>query len=301
MGFLGGPDFGGLGQGPIQQIGGAGGYDIIQFVLSLFGAILNWVKAVVLAIIGVLQAIAGLFVHIWNNFFKGLFRGLLDKLKKSQIWNDLKHGHILQFLHDLRALLDSLFLSYIKPILDLLQHVRQFLLILRVLHVQFAQKLDNLLAQIQGDIAKEFLLIRGAVNNVIDLANILQDPSLLLRKPTLIASLRRILPALSVVLTRRPLGYWFPSPRAHPSPGQAPVPIPSGPGTAPTFPLASSFLGEDDGLAAFPFPQLGFVSTASAVDDIDALDFFIDELYPAPQCADPVKCLIPLLRVSSNG
>lgn len=225
---------------------------------------------------GLFETAQKLFKHIWENVIKGVLLGIWAAIKRSQIWNDLRHGKILQFLTDLRKLLDKLFATYVRPILILLQRVRQFLLLLRLLHINIAVKLDAYIAQLEAQIAGAFLTIRGTLNNVVDLANILADPTLLLRKPTLLASLRRIVPALSVVLTRRPINYWFPSPRS--------------PYTG-VNPLASSVLGIDDGLAQFP--ALGFTSIPdnTTVDTLAPLEYFVDELYPAPSCDDPALCL----------
>ena len=104
MGFFGGPPIDPLEQDPFggfNPIGG--GFDVIGFVEAVLSAILELLAQLASLILAVLKSIGDFFAHLWNNFFKGLFRGLLDKLKKSGLWNDLKHGHILKFLHDLRV------------------------------------------------------------------------------------------------------------------------------------------------------------------------------------------------------
>jgi hypothetical protein len=140
-------------------------------------------------------------------------------------------------------------------------------------------------------------VLRAAVNNAIDIVNILADPALLLRKPTLIASLRRTLPAISVVLTRRPLGYWFPSPRGPKAGFQAPVPFNYTAGDPSMNPDASTYLSSDDGIGNMPAFSLLGVPSDSAVDDIDSLDYFDDELWPLPLCNDPVSCMVEALKV----
>lgn len=264
---------------------------LYQLVVFVAGVLAQWLEALGQYVLQGLQQIGKFFQHVWDTFFKGLWRRLLSILKSSQVWNDLRHGHILAFLRDLRKLLDAIFAQFIRPILNMLQHVRQVLLILRALHIGFAAKLDAWIAQTEARIVQAFATVRATVNLLVDVVNALADPQALLRKPALLLSIRRALPALIRIVTGRPPGYFFPSPRGSKGGAFAPVEsnfVASDPAHNPP---ASSYMGFNDGVPADPPIDIGYTISVTAVDQTDVLDYFNDSLYPAPLCTDPVQCL----------
>jgi hypothetical protein len=274
---------------------------LLQVIVYIGNVLAGWIQALGQYLFSALQQIGKFFVHIWDTFFKGLWTRLLKILKSSQLWNDIRHGHILAALIDLRKLMDALFTNFVRPILNMLQQIRQFLQLLKLLHVNFAAQLDAWIAQTEQRIAGAFLTIRAAVNGAIDVLTLIADPSLLLRKPTLIISLRRTLPAVIRGLTGLPPGYFFPSPRGAAGGFFAPVPANFNPADPAMNPPASFYLSQDDGIGNVSPMALGFAPADSAVDDVTLLDYFDFGLYPAPLCSNPTQCLIPLLGLPSNG
>lgn len=248
-------------------------------------------------VLGALKAVGGFFSHIWNSFFKGIFLHVWNAVKSAQNWLEQRLRPIINFLKKVRAQYDALYLRYIRPLLVMIQHVRQFLQLLRLLHINIAVRLDAVLAQIEGRIAQTFLTIRAALNNAIDLLNVLADPTLLLRKPTLLLSIRRTLPALIRTVTGKPPGYYFPSPRG--AQGGAFVPVGSNFNPRDTSMIAptSSFMGNDDGIGNVPPLDIGFTISTTVVDEADVLDYFNDSLWPDPPCTDPAVCLQAALDI----
>ena len=118
------------------------------------------------------------------------------------IISDVLHGHLAQALKDIQALfhaLHNLFAPLLlwlrklqaiqrqqqmlamRRILNLIQRVRQILLPFRLLHLKFAQKLDNWLAGIEGRIITRELAIAAKTNQIIAWIDLITHPTGVLR------------------------------------------------------------------------------------------------------------------------
>lgn len=268
---------------------------LLQGIIAAFSfaivTLWNFVTSALKVIGQFFQTIGAFLNHLWQNFFKQLLTHPIQFLRTLQQWLERHLRPILNFLRRIRALQDAYFRHYLKPLLDMLQHVRQFLQLLRLLHVQFAAQLDNYIAGLEARLATTFATLRAAVNNAIDVVNLLADPTLLIRKPVLLLSIRRQLPALIAAVTGRPPGYWFPSPRGSGGGAFAPVGSNYLPSDPSQNPKVSSYLGYEDGITNTPPLDIGFTVGVTVVDHVDIMDYFNDALYPAPTCTDPAKCL----------
>lgn len=268
---------------------------VFQWVVEALSAIGTVLLKALLEIGGfllnILKSVGKFFQLIWDKFFKGIFSKLVNALLKAHDWLEAHLRPLLNFLQKVRKYLDRIYFRYIKPFLDLIQHVRRFLLILKLLHVKFAQELDAQLASIQHSVQSAFLEARTLLNGIIDVVNLIVDPSALLRKPTLILSMRRSIGAIIRVVTGLPPAFFFPSPRKNAPLGWAALPSNFDPRNLAHNPPPSFYLQGDEGLGAFSFIGNDAPLPDSAVDDIDMLDFFADEYYPAPICTNPAECL----------
>jgi len=235
-----------------------------------------------------------IFKTIWNSIIKKILLDIVLVLTKIHDWLEDHLGPIVDFLKKARAWFDRIFKQYIKPFLQLLQFVRKFLEILRLFGVKWAAKLDAVLAKVQADVMNVFLQVKAFLNGIIDILNILTDPLGLLRKPTIVLSMRRTFLSMVRVVTGRPPGWYFPSPVKGAAVGLGPVAGNTKFTNPLTNPPGSSFLGGDDGLGGFSGFTSGQVPDDGAVDDIDPLDYFNEDLWPAPTCTDAATCLAAL-------
>lgn len=293
--------------------GGIG--DLGGDIAALWGAI-AWLATGVIAIADFLQKeilsmadffkaligkIGSLLQAIWLSFFKKIFTNAINALRKVQQWLESHLAGIIKFLQEERKWWDRMFRLYVQPILNLIQHVRQFLGILRLLGVKWAAALDAKLGKVEADIAGVFLAIRSVLTGFLDIVNALADPMNLLRRPTLVLSIRRILPTLCRVTTGLPLGFFLPSPRGNAPPGLGFLPD-NFTASDPTYnPPASSYFLGDDGLGAFQGFTDGALPDDGAVDDLTLLDYFDEELYPPDQCTDLATCLQEIMNASANN
>jgi hypothetical protein len=292
---------GGGGYGNIEDIVNIIVSAYIQFILRYLSAALDAVSSVITALNGFGDRAGQFLRHLWANFYKLILVHILAAIRALHNWLEAHLKPIIDALKRIRDLYDRIFLRYIKPILNMLQHIRQVLAVLRALHINIGVALDQWISAVEQKIASTFLQFRAVLNNAIDLLNIVADPALLLRKPTLIISLRRILPAIIRAVTGLPPGYFFPSPRGSSSKYFAPVAANFNPSDPAMNPPPSFYLGGNDGIGNVPAFSFVSIPQDSAVDSLDLLDFFDDSLYPAPQCSDAVRCLVPLLQIPRNG
>src|SRR5581483_4769134 len=268
---------------------------LVQTLIVIFHYIFALIQAVFNFFITLGQKIASFFETLWTGFFKKIFNGFVSAVLKVHDWLESKLAPILDFLKQARAYFDRIFNAYIKPILNLMQDVRKFLSVLRFFGIKWAAQLDAAIAQIQADIASAFLQVRGILNGFIDIVNAISDPLGLLRRPTIVLSVRRTFNAMVHVLTRRPVGFFFPSPRKNAVPGIGQLPANFLPSDTTYNPPASSFFSGDDGLGGYNGFAPATVPPDTSVDDTDPLDYFNNDLYPPPPCDDTASCLARLL------
>jgi phage-related protein len=186
---------------------------LFNLLIQVFQFIWDVIQIVAGYVVQVFKAIATFFTHLWDNFFKGVFTKLFQGIGNIVHWVEARLKPIIKFLQAARKYIDKIYKTYVAPFLKIIQHVRQFLQILKLLHIKIAAQLDAILAQVQRDVNGVFLQIRGILNTAIDLLNIVADPSKLLRKPTMVLSLRRTIHAFIRQVTGLPPGWYFPSPR----------------------------------------------------------------------------------------
>lgn len=273
---------------------------LYQLVVAVFQVLYQLLGIVANFLFGILQSVAKFFDRLWNGFFKQIFTRVWTALKAAQNWLETKLSPVIKFLQHLRQLLLRYYNVYIRPVLQMIQHIRQFLQILKALHIGFAVKLDAFLAQVQARIAQSFATVIAVINTLTDVVNAIMDPTYLLRKPALLISIRRQIPAIIHAVTGRPPGYWFPSPKGGAGSPFAPVPsnfLASNPAMNPP---TSHYLSYDDGFDQLPTPDLTFQFADASVDGGRPLDYFDDDLYPTNACPDdPSQCLLSSWGVSN--
>jgi hypothetical protein len=265
---------------------------LVNIIVQVFQFIWDVIQIVAAYILQVFKAIGGFFEHLWTNFFKGIFTKLIDGIGKLTQWLQSKLRPIIQFLTKARQFIDRIYKQYFGPILKAIQHVRQFLQILKLLHIKIAAQLDAILGQVQRDINGVFLQIRGILNTAIDLLNIVADPSKLLRKPTMVLSLRRTIHAFIRQVTGMPPGFYFPSPSKSAPRGLGFLPANFDANNPLHNPPPSYYLGLDSGVPSFDFLGDGETIPDEAADGMLPLGFFDGQAWPDSNCVDVDACLL---------
>jgi hypothetical protein len=264
---------------------------ILKVFVYLFSVVFQNESAIV-NYFGESQSAFSRFLHtLWEQGIKAVMVGLWQHIRDAVKWLSKHVAKVIAVLQHVRDRLDRWYKLYVVPYLNSIQRIRGYLHILALLHIKLAAELDARLAQEQARIVQAFATVRAAVNAAIDIGNAIVDPAYLIRKPALLLSIRRQIPALIHAVTGRPPGYWFPSPRGagagHFAPSGSPFQFAGG-----KWQLApSAFLSGNEGLPDLTPYAADFLLADTAVDQAAPLDYFNDDLYPEPACTDPAACL----------
>lgn len=277
---------------------------LFEYLLDILVKVFQWLYAVISNVFNFLwkvaKAVTKFVSHIWSGFFKKIWQRALKYLQTAHRWLEAKLGPIVRWLQRARAMLDRYYRLYIKPILNMLQKIRQVLAVLRLLHVKWAAELDKKILQIERQISQSFLQIRGIFTSLINTVTTVIDAPLLFKKPVQVLSIRRTFHTLVRAFTGLPPSYFFPSHSPHAPAGLKPPP-PGHSFLEPEYnPPASSFLTGDDGLGNFDGFMAGAEPPDSAVDDLDALEFFSEVDQEPPACQDIESCLREAIELAAE-
>jgi len=169
-------------------LGGGGSSDVTKLA--------TYVNQLGTEIVNGLDLVGGALELLFGTIIPEFLKRLLDALRAlaSLIADALgKLAKIIQWLRDLH---DWLFRRFIFPVLNAIGHIRQMLLLLRLLHVKWAQKLDATLADIEGKIALNFGRVWFYTLNLLSWAQLITGADGLFRGGVLWGSLARDLDAL---------------------------------------------------------------------------------------------------------
>lgn len=255
-----------------------------QYLWNALGNVFNFLWDVV-------KAVGKFLSHIWTNFFKGIWAKVMKYLQIAHRWLEAKLGPILRYLEKVRQRLDYQYRMFIKPLLNMLQKIRQVLLIMRLMHIGFAKQLDAAILKIEQQISHSFLTMRGIFTSLINVVNAVIDAPLLLRKPIMILSLRRTFYSVIRAFSGLPVSYFFPSNSPMAPRGVKPPP----PGHSfledEYNPPADYYLGLDDGLGDFSGFDPTVIPDDSFANVVQPVNYFPDAEDQVPVCTNIADCL----------
>jgi hypothetical protein len=140
------------------------------------------------------------FIHVISDIVHGrflhLFQDYLDLNKKIHDWLD----PVLRILKRIKQIFDTYILKPLLRTINMIQNIRKFLVIFRLLGFKWAAKLDNQLAAFERRLVQNTLVIQSWINFAISALSLIMDPSLILRKNFLLASLLSFLGAVKRVV-----------------------------------------------------------------------------------------------------
>ena len=289
------PVIGGILSG-IASMFGLGGSSIstgavANWTASAFSSFGSWISNVFSWALNALKDVAKFIASTIGSFFKSIFVKLFHLIDNLHQWLEEKLRPVVDFLKKVRKWYDTYYKQYVRPWLNMLQHIRQVLGVLRALHIKWAAELDSRIAQVESYTAALFLNVKTILNGFIDIFNSVIDPLMLIRKPIMVLAFKRTIHAMTRLTTGYPPGFFFPSPRRSPGRGMGFVPLNFDASDPAQNPPASNYLGQDDSLGGFMGFQAGTIPDNSAVDDSGPLDYFDDALWPDANCTDPATCL----------
>jgi hypothetical protein len=240
---------------------------LVQFLSSIFDG---------------LKSIGSALQWVWQHIVKWLLISVCNIIIDIHHWLEDHTKGLRDLLHKIRDRLDRYWKLYVLPILKLIQHCRQFLMILRLMGVKWAQKLDAYLVQLQAKITSIFLTVKGTLNAVIDVVNALSDPPRLVRWIAASVAGRRSAAALCRMWTGLPLGMFLPYTGADAYPWEQPVMTSADVMDPDKNPPVSVIL---NGL--LPSSLLSFMDTDPSPSDAE-----VDQAQPLPYYANAMQALL---------
>lgn len=178
--------------------------DALNFVWNTLVKVANFIWAALVTVANVLvstvKVVARGFIHVLNDIVHGrflhLFKDYLDLKAKITAWL----APVLRILQRIRQIYQQLVLAPLLRFINLIQHIRQFLVVFRLLGFKWAKRLDNSLTSIEQRVVKNTLVLQAWINLAISVLDLAIDPSLILRKNFLLASLLSFLGAVKRVV-----------------------------------------------------------------------------------------------------
>ena len=206
FGFGGGIDLGGFFGGVLSSIVSllnailGALFFLLQLLAAAFTAIYNALVAIVNVLVNAIKIIARGFIHVISDIIHGrflhLFQDYLDLKAKLLQWL----GPVLRILQTIRKLFNQFVLLPLLRFINLIQQIRQFLTIFRLLGFKWAVRLDNSLLKLEQKVVTNTLILQSWLNFTISILDLIIDPSLIFRKNFLLASLLSYLGAIKRVV-----------------------------------------------------------------------------------------------------
>lgn len=134
----------------------------------------------------------------WLQFWK-----IIDRVRG--ILQDV-FGPVLKFLRTVRDYVLAFYKRFVRPVLDVLDAVRQVLRVLEALHVKFAQQLDAAIGRLEALIDRPFRFVLEKLNEVINVVNRVITADGLFQRLALVRSLQRDVALVGRVLVNPLMG-----------------------------------------------------------------------------------------------
>lgn len=171
-------------------------WDVDVALFDFFLTALTEQAQIQITLIGlVLRSLLNLIQDLFKLRFAQLLKDIADLKKKVTAWIDA----LIQLMHKLRDLFNKYVLEPMLRTIALIQKIRQFLVIFRLLGFKWAIKLDNLLLSAEQRLVTNVLTLQAYINLALSVLNLIVDPLLILKQNFLLASMLAFLGAVKRV------------------------------------------------------------------------------------------------------
>lgn len=172
-------------------------YNLIVSVILFFW---NLIVSIVNALVTVFKTIGKFLLNVWNNYIKKAVTWIASHIQKLRDWLKRVLSPVIKFLQKLKHWYDTHILAQQLRLLQMIQRIRRFLAILRLLHIHWADKLDQALADVQQRIQQSIAIVRGTLNQIINTLALVLDPTLFIGRHILGGTLLGNLGALKRIM-----------------------------------------------------------------------------------------------------
>lgn len=161
-------------------------WSVLVFVANYIWAALNWIWNLAYSLF---QNIKDALKWVWENVIKAGLTKLISLIQRIRQWLHDTLGPVIDFIKKVRRWYDDFFNRYVRPLLVILQRIRQFLAIFRLLGFKWAIRLDGDIAAIENKVAQIYTTLRGYLNQAITWLDLIVDPTGILRRNPLFGAL----------------------------------------------------------------------------------------------------------------
>jgi hypothetical protein len=157
--------------------------EIFAFLWAALAAALNFIWSVLVsmanAIVSIFKNVGSFFARMWTDYVKPAIRGIFTQVIKLFDRLNRLLAPLMKWIQKIRKWYDTHILPILLKEIQMIQRVRQFLAVLRILHVKWATVLDQKLQDIQGKIIQTVETVRQKLNEISNFLTIVSDPLLL--------------------------------------------------------------------------------------------------------------------------
>jgi hypothetical protein len=139
----------------------------------------------------------------WTDVLKPALVWVDDQLKRVYAWLKQTFQPVFNFLADLRKRLNDFYATFVRPVVDTIEWIRQINRVLLAFHIGFLQDLDRTLQQIEQRVEEPFLWINQQLNKIWNALELVVTANGFFQRLTLIRSMSRYAPQWMRIATNQ--------------------------------------------------------------------------------------------------
>lgn len=132
---------------------------------------------------------------VWSDVLKPALVWVDDHLKRVYAWLKDSFKPVFDFLRDVRARLHAFYATFVRPVVDTIEFMRQINRVLLALHIDVLAGLDRALQQIEQRIEEPFLWLEKKLNEVWNALELVVTLDGFFQRLTLLSSMQRYAPS----------------------------------------------------------------------------------------------------------
>lgn len=131
---------------------------------------------------------------VWSDVLKPALAWLDDHLKRIYSWLKDTFKPVFDFLREVRCRLHDFYATFVRPVVDTIEYVRQINRVLLAFHITLLQGLDRTLQQLEQRIEEPILWLNQQINKVWNALELVVTVDGFFQRLTLLRSMTRYAP-----------------------------------------------------------------------------------------------------------
>lgn len=140
---------------------------------------------------------------VWSDVLRPALLWVDDHLKRLYSWLKDTFKPVFDFLRDVRDRLHAFYTTFVRPVIDTIEFIRQINRVLLAFHIGFLQSLDRTLQQIEQRIEEPFLWLEKKITEIWNALELVVTADGFFQRLTLIRSMSRYAPQWMRIATNQ--------------------------------------------------------------------------------------------------